>query len=79
MPTSASTASARPPGSDALLDTVSPEPLDHHAAALLKPAVQAQPCAHGQRHAACPYPWLEACRNTLLRLCRIPPIDNLRR
>ncbi|WP_016855357.1 DCC1-like thiol-disulfide oxidoreductase family protein [Halomonas smyrnensis] len=25
------------------------------------------------------YPWLKACRNALLRLCRIPPIDNLRR
>lgn len=25
------------------------------------------------------YPWLKACRNALLRLCRIPPINNLRR
>ncbi|MFG6178925.1 hypothetical protein ACGTN6_16945 [Halomonas sp. THAF12] len=25
------------------------------------------------------YPGLKACRNALLRLCRIPPIDNLRR
>ncbi|CAM3316027.1 DCC1-like thiol-disulfide oxidoreductase family protein [Halomonas lysinitropha] len=31
------------------------------------------------RRAARLYPWLKACRNGLLRLCRIPPIDNLRR
>ncbi|MFN2331655.1 MAG: DCC1-like thiol-disulfide oxidoreductase family protein [Halomonas sp.] len=31
------------------------------------------------RRAARLYPWLKACRNILLRVCRIPPIDNLRR
>ncbi len=31
------------------------------------------------RRAARLYPWLKACRNALLRLCRIPPIDHLRR
>lgn len=31
------------------------------------------------RRAARLYPGLKACRNTLLRLCRIPPIDHLRR